>query len=456
MDMILTQWQVLQGFQLSADWVTLAFVVSINLYVLVEIWLNHLQVTHITQHRASVPEQFSTQVTLEEHQKAADYSQAKLSLGRWVLVIDAIILLGLTLGGGFQSLYDGVAQCINDTGVWREVAFLITVMISLTLLSLPVSLYQTFGIEARFGFNNTSVARFISDLGKSFLLLMVLGVPLLWVILSIMTELVHELWWLYAWGVWMGFSLLMLWIYPTWIAPLFNRFTPLEEGEMKTRIEALLHKTGFDSNGIFVMDGSTRSGHGNAYFTGFGKNKRIVFFDTLLEKLSVDEVEAVLAHELGHFKQGHIKKRIVKTALMSLLGLAVLAWLMEQSAFYSGLGFISQSQAIALLLFMTSLPMLFFWLEPLSAYSSRKDEFEADAFAVTHSSASALTSALVKLYRDNAATLTPHPWYSAYHDSHPPAMTRIARLQSRQSASIATTDPAQTDEEKQVNEGQKT
>ncbi len=443
MDEMLTLWQALQNVRLSADWVTLAFVVSVNLYVLVEIWLNQLQMTHIAQHRASVPEQFSAQITLDEHQKAADYSQAKLSLGRWVLVIDAIILLGLTLGGGFQSLYDGVANCVNDTGVWREVAFLITVMISLTLLSLPVSLYQTFGIEARFGFNHTSVARFVSDLGKSFLLLMLLGVPLLWTILSIMTELDNRLWWLYAWGVWMGFSLLMLWIYPTWIAPLFNKFTPLEEGEMKTRIEALLHKTGFDSNGIFVMDGSTRSGHGNAYFTGFGKNKRIVFFDTLLEKLSVDEVEAVLAHELGHFKKGHIKKRIIKTALMSLLGLAVLAWLMEQSAFYSGLGFISQSPAIALLLFMTSLPMLFFWLEPLSAYSSRKDEFEADAFAVANSSASALTSALVKLYRDNAATLTPHPWYSGYHDSHPPAMIRIAHLQALQPASETSANSAQ-------------
>jgi STE24 endopeptidase len=427
MEILLTD---LLAWQLSPSGVTLAFLVSITLYVFIEFLLNYLHDQHIQTHRHEVPSAFREQIRLEEHQKAADYAHAKLSLSRWVLVVDSLILVAFTLGGGFQALYDWTVDYSGLSGIWQEIDFLLLVMLVMGVIGLPLSLYSTFGIETRFGFNKTTPAKFLSDLLKTLLLTLAIGIPLLWAMLSIMTEFMDGLWWLYAWAVWMGFNLLLLWAYPSWIAPLFNQFTPLETGKMKTRIEALLQKTGFDSKGIFVMDGSSRSGHGNAYFTGFGKNKRIVFFDTLLEKLSVDEVEAVLAHELGHFKHGHIKKRLISGAFMTLLGFALLAWLMNQPAFYEGLGFTSQTPAIALLLFMVVLPSFFFWLSPLSAYRSRQDEFEADAFAVTHTSADALTTALVGLYRDNAATLTPHPWHSAYHDSHPPASIRIAQLHS--------------------------
>jgi STE24 endopeptidase len=408
--------------------ISVLFIISLFSYLSIELWLNHKNQQHILANRDQVPADFSAVVSLEEHQKAADYSLTKLALSRWVLFIDSLLLLGMTLGGGFQIVYDFWETSTLLSGIERDVVFLLSVFGLMSLVGLPFSLYSTFVIEQQFGFNKTTPIKFVTDLVKQWTLMLVLGVPLLWGMVTIMNTFINDVWWLYAWAGWMAFNVLLLWAFPIWIAPLFNKFTPLADGEMKDRIEALLIKTGFNSNGIFVMDGSSRSGHGNAYFTGLGKNKRIVFYDTLLEKLSVDEVEAVLAHELGHFKHGHIKQRFIEGALMSLAGLALLGFLLTLPEFYSGLGMSTQSPAIALLLFMTAVPTLFFWLSPLMAIKSRTHEFEADAFAAQHASATSLISALLGMYRDNASTLTPHPWYSAYHDSHPPAKIRIDHL----------------------------
>jgi len=410
--------------------ITILFLVSLFAYVAIELWLNDKNQQHISAHRAEVPADFSQVVELEAHQKAADYSLTKLLVSRWGLFIDSLLLLIMTIGSGFQMIYNFWQEAALVSGDWQDVAFLLSVFALMSLVSLPFSLYSTFVVEQRFGFNKTTPMKFASDLIKQWALMLVLGVPLLWGMVAIMNAFIDDVWWLYAWAGWMAFNVLLLWAFPIWIAPLFNKFTPLADGEMKDRIEALLAKTGFNSNGIFVMDGSSRSGHGNAYFTGLGKNKRIVFYDTLLEKLSVDEVEAVLAHELGHFKHGHIKQRFIEGALMSLAGLALLGWLVQLPEFYAGLGMTTQSPAIALLLFMTVVPTLFFWLGPLMAIKSRTHEFEADTFAAQHASATSLVSALLGMYRDNASTLTPHPWYSAYHDSHPPAKIRIDHLKS--------------------------
>ncbi len=410
--------------------ITSLFIVSLFSYLMIELWLNHKNQQHILAHREQVPAEFSAVVQLEEHQKAADYSLIKLSVAKLGLFVDSLLLLIMTIGGGFQTIYDVLQASQLLSGVGQDVAFLLSVFALMSLVGLPFSLYSTFVVEQKFGFNKTTPVKFVTDLLKQWALMLTLGVPLLWGMVAIMNAFIDDVWWLYAWAGWMAFNVLLLWAFPIWIAPLFNKFTPLADGEMKDRIEALLAKTGFNSNGIFVMDGSSRSGHGNAYFTGLGKNKRIVFYDTLLEKLTVDEVEAVLAHELGHFKHGHIKQRFIEGALMSLAGLALLGWLVQLPEFYSGLGMTTQSPVIALLLFMTAVPTLFFWLGPLMAIKSRTHEFEADAFAAQHASAPSLISALLGMYRDNASTLTPHPWYSAYHDSHPPAKIRIDHLKS--------------------------
>jgi STE24 endopeptidase len=411
--------------------VSALLIFSVVSSLLIELWLNIKNQFHILRHRDQVPQDFAEVVELADHQKAADYSRAKLQLSRFVLFFDAAIILVMTLGGGFQDIYN-IWHGFALEPIWRDVGFLLSTFWFLAILHLPFSLISTFKIEEQFGFNKTTVGKFISDLLKQWLLMLILGLPLLWAIVSIMNSFIDQAWWLYTWVIWMLFNLALLWAYPKWIAPIFNKFTPLEDGEMKQRIEALLERTGFESNGIFVMDGSSRSGHGNAYFTGMGKNKRIVFFDTLLDKLSVDEVEAVLAHELGHFKHGHIKKRLIEGAIISFIGLALLGWLVQWPAFYSGLGIETATPAAALLLFMTAIPVMFFFLGPIMAYKSRKHEFEADAFAAQHVGAQHLISALLKLYRDNAATLTPDPSYSAYYDSHPPAKIRIDHLKSLQ------------------------
>ncbi|WP_321276728.1 M48 family metallopeptidase [Thiomicrorhabdus indica] len=413
------------------NWITSIFLFALILNLILELWLNIKNQFHIGAHREKVPDDFSDVVSLDAHQKAADYSRAKLQLGRLGLFYDAAIILFMTLGGGFQDIYNLWLQTTLEP-IWRDVAFLLSTIWFLSILHLPFSIMSTFKIEEQFGFNKTTPAKFATDLLKSWALGLALGLPLVWAVVSIMNAYIDDLWWLYTWALWMGFQLVLMWAYPKWIAPIFNKFTPLEDGEMKQRIEALLDRTGFESNGVFVMDGSSRSGHGNAYFTGFGKNKRIVFFDTLLEKLSPEEVEAVLAHELGHFKHGHIKKRLIEATLMTLAGLALLGWLAEQPVFYSGLGMVDQTPAIALLLFMTAVPVMFFFMGPISAIKSRKHEFEADAFAAEHVGSEHLISALLKLYRDNASTLTPDPSYSAYHDSHPPAKIRIDHLKSLQ------------------------
>lgn len=410
-------------------WITSLFLFTLILNVLIEVWLNVKNQFHIGKHRAAVPEEFSDVVTLEAHQKAADYSRAKLQLSRLGLFYDAAILLFMTLGGGFQDIYN-LWLTTELEPVWRDVAFLLSTLWFLSLLHLPFSIMSTFKIEAEFGFNKTTPFKFITDLLKQWALMIVLAVPLIWVVITIMTLYFDQAWWFYTWVVWMSFQFVLMWAYPKWIAPIFNKFSPLEDEAMKKRISQLLERTGFESNGIFVMDGSSRSGHGNAYFTGMGKNKRIVFFDTLLDKLTPEEVEAVLAHELGHFKHGHIRQRLIESTVLTLAGLALLGWLIQLPAFYSGLGMDSQTPAIALLLFMTVIPTLFFFMGPVSAVKSRKHEFEADAFAAQHVGAEHLISALLKMYRDNASTLTPDPTFSAYHDSHPPAKIRIDHLKT--------------------------
>ncbi len=415
------------------NWITTLFLSALFLNLIIEVWLNIRNQFHIGQNRAKVPEDFSEVVSLEAHQKAADYSRAKLQLGRLGLFYDAAILWLMTLGGGFQDIYNMWANS-GLSSQWQEIAFLLSTLWILSILHLPFTIMSTFKIEEEFGFNKTTPMKFITDLVKQWLLMLILGLPLVWVVLTIMSSFIDQAWWFYTWVVWMAFQLLIMWAYPKWIAPIFNKFTPLEDEEMKNRINNLLERTGFESNGIFVMDGSSRSGHGNAYFTGFGKNKRIVFFDTLLEKLTPEEVEAVLAHELGHFKHGHIKKRLLESTLLSLAGLALLGWLIQLPQFYSGLGMSDQSPAIALLLFMTAVPVMFFFISPFHAMKSRKHEFEADAFAAEYVGAEHLISALLKMYRDNASTLTPDPIHSAYHDSHPPAKIRIDHLKSLQNS----------------------
>ncbi|MEA3405284.1 MAG: M48 family metallopeptidase [Pseudomonadota bacterium] len=411
------------------NWITQLFLTALILNLMIEVWLNIKNQFHIAANRKQVPDEFSEVVTLEAHQKAADYSREKLKLGRMSLFVDAAILGFMTIGGGFQDIYNFWLGMEMDA-LWRDIGFLLSTLWILSLLSLPFSVISTFRIEEKYEFNKTTIGQFISDLLKQWALMLVLGLPLIWAVLSIMTAFIEQAWWLYTWVVWMTFQLTIMWAYPKWIAPIFNKFTPLEDGEMKQRIEALLERTGFESNGIFVMDGSSRSGHGNAYFTGMGKNKRIVFFDTLLEKLTPEEVEAVLAHELGHFKHGHIKKRLIESTVLTLAGLALLGWLVQLPEFYTGLGMTTHTPVAALLLFMTAVPTLFFFMGPISAIKSRKHEFEADAFAAEHVGSEHLVTALLKMYRDNASTLTPDPGYSAYHDSHPPAKIRIDHLNS--------------------------
>lgn len=402
------------------------FLIFFALSLFIKSWLAHRHIAHIAQHRARVPEAFNEKISLKEHQKAADYTTAKVRFGRWPMLYDAVLLLAWTFGGGLELLDQGWRGLALDP-VYTGIGVILSMMLIGALLDLPFSVYSTFVIEERFGFNRTTIKTFIVDMIKGGLLGLAIGTPLIWVILWLM-EKAGEFWWLYAWLVWTGFSLFLAWAYPTWIAPIFNKFTPLEEGETLQRINQLLRRCGFNSNGIFIIDGSRRSSHGNAYFSGFGKNKRIVFFDTLLQSLDNDELEAVLAHELGHFKRKHIVKGMAITFATSLIGLWVLAWLMDNEWFYSSLGVSTPSTYMALLLFSLVLPVFTFLLSPLMSMFSRKNEFEADAFAAQQTDAHNLIRALVNLYRENASTLTPDPLYSAFYDSHPPAPVRIAHL----------------------------
>ena len=404
---------------------SLAFLLALALMVVLRRWLAQRQIAHVLAHRATVPEQFAGRLELSAHQKAADYTLALTRFGRVSLAFEVVVLLSLTFAGGLQALHDFWSARIDGLGY--GVALIYSVMAISGVIDLPLSFYRQFVIEEKFGFNRMTVKLFIVDLLKQTVLGLAIGTPVLLAVLWLMAQM-GNLWWLYVWLFWCGFNLLMLFIYPTWIAPLFNKFTALDDAALKARIDALLTRCGFASSGLFVMDGSKRSNHGNAYFTGFGKTKRIVFFDTLLSRLQPAEVEAVLAHELGHFKHRHVVKRIVLLFAMSLAFLAALGQLMNAGWFFSGLGVSAQNTALALILFFLVVPVFTFLLTPLMSSLSRRHEFEADRYAAEHASADDLVKALVKLYEDNAATLTPDPLHSLFYDSHPPAALRVERL----------------------------
>ena len=407
---------------------TILFLAFIFASVVVRLWLTRRQVSHIRAHYGQVPKAFADRISLADHQRAADYSCAKLGAGRLLLAWETLWLLLWTIGGGI-NLVDRWWTVYEFGPLVTGIAVIVSLTLLSSLLSMPFSLYHTFVIEERFGFNKMTLRIWLLDLLKSALLVAALGIPLLLAILWLMHR-AGEQWWIYAWLLWMGFSLLMMWAYPAFIAPLFNKFSPLDDAGLRRRIESLLQRCGFQSQGVFVVDGSRRSSHGNAYFTGFGRNKRIVFYDTLLETLNEDEVEAVLAHELGHFKRNHLKKSLLLTSAISLLGFALLAWLMRSEWFYGALGVDMPSIHAALILFVMVMPVFTYFINPMFSALSRKHEFEADEFAHSNSNYKALISALVNLYRDNASTLTPDPLHSMFYDSHPPAMIRINRLQA--------------------------
>ncbi|MEW5880141.1 MAG: M48 family metallopeptidase [Pseudomonadota bacterium] len=409
---------------------SLLFVAFLLLTVALKYWLAARQIRHVAAHADAVPEQFAGRVSLEAHRKAAAYTIAKQRFALIETAVGTALLVALTLLGGLQAIADAVAALLGR-GFLFQVGVVAAVVILVSLVDIPFGWYRQFRIEQAFGFNRMTLRTFFADLLKSALLAAVLGLPVLAAVLWLMAR-AGDLWWLYAWFVWIAFNALVLVLYPTVIAPLFNKFEPLADAALADRIARLLARTGFSSKGIFVMDGSRRSAHGNAYFTGLGRSKRIVFYDTLIERLQPQEIEAVLAHELGHFKLKHIRKRLVLSALASFAFLALLGWLAGQTWFYEGLGvqpaLDARNDGLALVLFILVAPVFTFVLAPLVSALSRAHEFEADAFAARHSSAQDLASALVKLYQDNAATLTPDPLYSAFYDSHPPAAIRIERL----------------------------
>ncbi len=406
---------------------TLLFLSAFALTLAVRLWLTLRQIRFVAAHRATVPANFAERIPLAAHQKAADYTVDRNKLAISTTLVDAALLLALTLGGGLAWLHDFWSAHL--AGLPYGLALIFSVMAISALIDLPFSLYRQFVIEARYGFNRMTLGLFFADLAKQTLLGVAIGTPVILAVLWLMSAM-GTYWWFHVWLFWSAFNLVALFVYPTWIAPLFNKFSPLEEGEMKTRIEALLARCGFRSSGLFVMDGSKRSSHGNAYFTGFGNNKRIVFFDTLLSRLAAPEIEAVLAHELGHFRRHHVVQRIALMFATSLGFLWLLGQLIDAAWFYNGLGVPAQSTALALILFSLVIPVFTFPLKPLSSYLSRRSEFEADAYAAEHAAADDLVRALVKLYEDNASTLTPDPLHSLFYDSHPPAAVRIARLQA--------------------------
>jgi len=407
-------------------WLTPVFVIAVLAGAAIEWWLSQRQAAAVAGHRGSVPAPFAASISAQEHAKAADYTVAKVRLARTGLLIDTALTLALTVGGGLAAI-DALWRHTRLAEPWLGLAVIGTAALVIRLVSLPLSLWRTFVLEARFGFNRMTVGLYLTDLAKSVALSIAIGGPLLVATLLLMGR-AGRWWWLWAWGLWLLVMLLMAWAWPAFIAPLFNRFSPLADQALRARIEALLARCGFTSRGVFVVDSSRRSSHGNAYFTGIGRHKRIVFFDTLLDTLGGAEVEAVLAHELGHFKLKHVRQRLLVSVTAVFVGLALLGWLATQPGFYRALGVPTPSTHAALLLFVLAVPAFTFFLTPLSSAWSRRHEFEADAFATAHASAAELASALVKLHRDNASTLTPDPWYAAFYYSHPPALTRITRL----------------------------
>ncbi len=409
---------------------TILFVVLLLAMLGVRIWLSTRQIRHVLAHRDIVPKEFSEKIGLPSHQRAADYTVAKVRLKMFEMLFDAAVLIGLTLMGGLQYM-DTLTSSFTSHVLLRQVLLVMSVFMLLGVLGIPFALYRQFKLEAHFGFNRMTLKMFVSDTIKEAILGALLGMPLIAAVLWLMAE-AGTLWWLWAWALWTGFSLLVAFIFPTWIAPLFNKFTPLDDAALAQSIQELANRCGFTLSGLFVMDGSKRSAHGNAYFTGFGRARRIVFFDTLLARLTPNEIIAVLAHELGHFKHRHILKRMITMFVGSLIFFALLGWLATQSWFYTDLGVIPQmgtrNDAMALLLFFLVVPIFTFGLTPIRSWLSRRDEFEADRFARDQSSADELINALVKLMDDNASTLTPDPVHSAFYDSHPPAAIRIRHL----------------------------
>lgn len=412
------------------DLLTILFLVCLLTDLLVRYWLARRQIRHVLAHRDDVPPAFAGRIGLHSHQRAADYTVARNQLSVIERIIEAAVLLALTLLGGLQAIDLWLGRQITSE-LWRQMALVGAVLALLGVVGLIFSAWKTFHLEARFGFNRMTPRLFVTDALKMLVVTLVLGVPLLAAILWVMGSTGTDwAWW--AWGVWVAFNLLILWLYPNFIAPMFNRFTPLDDPELSTRIHNLAQRCHFGLSGLFVMDGSRRSAHGNAYFTGFGRHRRIVFFDTLLSRLNTDEVEAVLAHELGHFAHHHILRRIVLSFVTAGILLQILAWLATQVWFYTGLGVVPQlgrpNDGLALVLFMLAMPVFTFWATPIASLLSRRDEFQADRYAVSQCGAAPLGSALVKLYDDNAATLTPDPLHSAWYDSHPSAAVRIAHL----------------------------
>jgi STE24 endopeptidase len=410
-----------------ASILSFTFVCLLIATTVIRIWLGRRHVAHVQKHRNEVPLAFNGNIALDAHQKAADYTAAKTKLVMLEVTAQAVLLALLTLGGGLQLIDDVWRNLLPTQEIIRGALVICSALLISSLIDFPFDYYKTFVVDESFGFNKMTPRMFFTDLVKHSLVGIALGAPILFAALWLMQG-AGDYWWLYLWAVWTVFNLLMLAVYPTYIAPLFNKFSPLKDESLKARIEALLSKCGFKSQGLFVMDGSTRSSHGNAYFTGFGASKRVVFFDTLLDRLNADEIEAVLAHELGHFKHHHVIKRIALVFFMSFVGLALLGWLINQAWFYSGLGVDVASNYMALMLFLLVSPVFLFLLRPLMASYSRKNEFEADSYAAKNSNAKYLVEALVKLYRDNASTLTPDPLHSAFYDSHPPASIRISKL----------------------------
>ena len=405
---------------------TLLFLLALAFTTALRLWLDMRHLRHVVVHRNGVPADFAGRIDLADHRKAADYTVAKVRVGMIEIAIDTLVLLVLTIGGAL-GMIDQALRGLLGGGYLHGLALFACVGLLGFFVGLPASLYRTFRIEARFGFNKLTWPLWFADLAKGAALTVLIGGPLLLAVLWLMDAMGRN-WWLYVWLVWLGTNLLVLFLYPTVIAPLFNKFTPLEDASLKARIETLLTRCGFTASGLFVMDGSKRSAHGNAYFTGFGRAKRIVFFDTLLEKLAPEEIEAVLAHELGHFKHRHVIKRIALSGVLSLAFLWLLGQLIDQPWFFAGLGVGAGGTAMGLLLFSMVLPVFLFPLAPLTSAFSRRHEYEADAYAAQQTAATDLITALAKLYRDNAATLTPDPLHSLFHDSHPPASQRIARL----------------------------
>lgn len=409
---------------------TWTLVLALLANVALKFWLQARQVRHVARHRAEVPPAYARTVTLADHQKAADYTLAKARLSQIDIALDAAVLLGWTLLGGLDAL-NQMLLGVMGPGMAQHIALVLAFMLVGGLIGLPLSLMQTFGVEQRFGFNKITAALWLSDMAKGVVLGLVLGTPLLWLVLWLM-QAGGALWWLWAWGALVGWQLLLMAIAPNVIMPLFNKFSPLEDDALKARVQGLMQRAGFTVQGFFVMDGSRRSAHSNAFFTGFGASKRVVFFDTLLKQLSPSEMEAVLAHELGRFKHKHIVKMMATSFAMTLAGLALLGWLAQQVWFYTGLGVMpslsGSNNALALVLFMLVTPVFTLFLAPLSSWRSRQQEFEADAYAASQTPAKDLASALLKLYQDNASTLTPDPLYVKFYHSHPPASERLARL----------------------------